>query len=682
MKLELMAPAGNPLSFLAALENHADSVYLGLKYFNARRPAKNFTIAELKKAVEFAHKKNVKVYLTLNIDIKSNEIKQVSQILLFCSQINIDAVIVKDFAIISLVNKYFQNINIHISTQCAISSNFGVKYSQEIGVQRVVLARELELSEIKEICDNSNIEIEIFTEGSMCFSVSGRCLMSSWVGGKSGNRGACTAPCRVLWNSNGEKFNFFSMKDLRLLFHLKELNKLGIASIKIEGRLKKAEWVAEIVRLYREMIDSIYNEDKSSKINIDRLLKFSAREVDTGHLFAHKNLIGENQEWQNYSNKEKINIIENPFIMDNEILFIFITDGVEIKIKIDDETAMIKEKLKTKSKKAKLVSFNRLITEINSENILNLKFIVKTQGEIANISSSALQKIKQNIIKQIQSLIKKQESLPELDKNISNFIQFNNLTKERKKLLGSLPNKAIINSQQILLLLSNNFAFDEIVVEIGLDIDIGKLNLLKEKYKVVLSLPKILYNKEAIRVFELVNKLQIDFTEMEANSFTGMQMLNELSVKKRAGIGLNILNHIAADYLYEDGYHSVYTSVEGDIKDYRFLSKTCKKGIDALVFGKLPLFVSRVDSNNFRESQIFKDKFGVNLECKKGLGVNYFISTKPFSLIGENIRGEEIFFDNLTIDLRFFKNPIKIYKSLLDNSQIDTGSFNFYRKLY
>lgn len=292
-KPEIMAPAGSMAAFQAALSAGADAVYLGLPYFNARRPAKNFSQDELKSAIAAAHLQNVKVFVTLNIDLKSAELPLLLRVLQLISDLKADAVIVKDWAVFYLVQKYYPALEIHLSTQLGLANSLAAVKSKELGAGRVVLARELELTELKQFTGEQMPEIEIFAQGSMCFSVSGKCLLSSWVGGRSANRGGCLAPCRVAYKKDGaeESEPCFSMKDLSVVKRLNELKDIPLAALKIEGRLKNPGWVFEMVKAYKQAL----NGEDVSEIE-GRLKRFSGRELTDGYLFTNQNLTaGQNQ---------------------------------------------------------------------------------------------------------------------------------------------------------------------------------------------------------------------------------------------------------------------------------------------------------------------------------------------------------------------------------------------------
>ncbi|MCL2485427.1 MAG: U32 family peptidase [Endomicrobia bacterium] len=250
-RIEILAPAGSKESFITAVEAGADAVYCGLKDFSARSKASNFTPAELNNYINYAHKKNVKVYVAFNTLIKQIELKDAVKQINFIEQANADAVIVQDLGVANIVKKYFPRLKLHASTQLAIHNSYGVLEAEKAGFKRVVLARELSLQEIKSISKNTNTELEIFCHGALCFGVSGLCLMSSFIGGASGNRGMCSQPCRRKWTVNKKDGFYISPKDLDLSNYAKDIAKSGIISLKIEGRMKNPQYVYKTVKAYK-----------------------------------------------------------------------------------------------------------------------------------------------------------------------------------------------------------------------------------------------------------------------------------------------------------------------------------------------------------------------------------------------------------------------------------------------
>ena len=262
--MELLAPAGTMENFMAALESGADAIYLGGKVFNARAHAANFGIDELREAVRLAHILDVSVYVTVNILIGDTELKDLEQYIKDLDSISVDAIIVQDLAVAEIAKRVAPNIHLHGSTQMTAATLDAVRFYESLGFTRVVLARELSLKEIQHICKHCKAEIEVFVHGALCVCYSGQCLMSSFIGGRSGNRGACAQPCRLpyeLLDSKGESVlpkheaYLLSPKDLNYSEHMNELVAAGVTSFKVEGRMKKVSYVRQVIGTYREILD-------------------------------------------------------------------------------------------------------------------------------------------------------------------------------------------------------------------------------------------------------------------------------------------------------------------------------------------------------------------------------------------------------------------------------------------
>lgn len=255
-KPELLAPAGSLEAFFAALDSGADAVYLGLKDFSARAKAKNFSLADLEKMLAYARSQRRRVYVTLNTLVKERELPQLVETLAALEAMAVDAVILQDLAVWRLARRHFPALELHASTQLTIHNVAGVRRLEQMGFTRVVLARELSLDEIAAIRRQSTIGLEHFVHGAHCFSLSGQCGFSSWLGGMSGNRGRCAQPCRRRYRHSGGDGYHFSPNDLSAIELLPELAAAGISSLKIEGRMKSAEYVASVVRAYRQVLDA------------------------------------------------------------------------------------------------------------------------------------------------------------------------------------------------------------------------------------------------------------------------------------------------------------------------------------------------------------------------------------------------------------------------------------------
>lgn len=255
---ELLAPAGNINIFKAVIEAGADAVYVGGSMFGARAYANNFDEEELLYAIDYAHLKGVKVYLTVNTLLKNDEIEKLYDYLLPFYERGLDAVLVQDLGALKLIHDRFPDIAIHTSTQMTVTGIDGVRFLKQFGVQRVVMAREVSLAEMKEIHEKCGMEIEAFVHGALCYSYSGQCLFSSMLGGRSGNRGRCAQPCRLPYCVGNKKDTYIlSLKDMCGIKDLQKLKESGVYSLKIEGRMKQAGYASGVVAYYRRYIDSM-----------------------------------------------------------------------------------------------------------------------------------------------------------------------------------------------------------------------------------------------------------------------------------------------------------------------------------------------------------------------------------------------------------------------------------------
>lgn len=302
-KVELLAPAGNLEKLKMAILYGADAVYLAGQEFGLRTASDNFTLEEMKTGVLFAHDRGRKVYLTMNIIPHNQDIKKAASFLEKAFETGIDAVIVSDPGMFSVVKKTIPELSIHISTQANITNIESVSFWHSIGASRVVLARELSLEEIEQIRDGvpNDMELEVFVHGAMCISYSGRCLLSNYLAGRDANKGDCAHPCRWKYYlteekrpgeyfpiSENERGTFiFNSKDLCMIRHIPELIKSGVSSLKVEGRVKSAFYVATVVKAYREAIDAYYYEKpyKFREEWFEEITKVSNRDFTTGFFF-------------------------------------------------------------------------------------------------------------------------------------------------------------------------------------------------------------------------------------------------------------------------------------------------------------------------------------------------------------------------------------------------------------
>ncbi|HSQ33471.1 MAG TPA: U32 family peptidase [Peptostreptococcaceae bacterium] len=300
-KIELLAPAGDLERLKIAIEYGADAVYIGGEFLGMRAAAKNFSKEDMAEGVKFAHERGKKVFVTVNVIPHNEDFKGIEEYLLGLEEVGVDAVIVSDPGVLSVVKEVIPNMEIHLSTQANNTNYLSAKFWYKQGVKRVVMARELSFEEIKEIRKNTpeDMDIEAFVHGAMCMSYSGRCLISNYMTGRDANRGACAQPCRWKYNlveetRPGEYFPvyedeqgtfFFNSKDLCMIEYIPELVECGITSFKIEGRMKTAYYVATVIRAYRAAIDAYYKDPENWKFDptwMEELKKGSHRNYTTG----------------------------------------------------------------------------------------------------------------------------------------------------------------------------------------------------------------------------------------------------------------------------------------------------------------------------------------------------------------------------------------------------------------
>ncbi|TYO99221.1 putative protease [Geothermobacter ehrlichii] len=286
---ELLAPAGSLEAFFAAVEAGADAVYAGLKAFSARAKAKNFSLRDIERMTGYLHAEGRRLYITLNTLVKEAELPELVDTLAALEEIGVDALILQDLAVWRLAKTHFPGLELHASTQMTIHNAAGVRMLERMGFTRAVLARELTLEQIRTIRRQTRLELEHFVHGALCFSFSGQCFFSSYLGGQSGNRGRCTQPCRRRYRHKGKEGYFFSPNDLSAIDLLPQLEQAGICSLKIEGRMKSAEYVHNVVRAYRMVLDTTGKRRQQALAEARELLRDSFGRTPTRGFLAGDN---------------------------------------------------------------------------------------------------------------------------------------------------------------------------------------------------------------------------------------------------------------------------------------------------------------------------------------------------------------------------------------------------------
>ncbi len=501
-KIELLAPAGNMTGLVAAIEAGADAVYIGGYAYSARSYAGNFSNEEIVEAINYAHLYGVKIYVAVNTIIYEDEIETFINYIDFLHTNNVDAIIIQDLGMLDLIRKTYPNLEIHASTQMHIHNLEGVKFAKKYGLKRVVLARETSIELIKEIKKEVDIDIEVFGHGALCVSYSGQCLMSSLIGGRSGNRGSCAGTCRLPYDlvsidENKQKIlnqnkYLLSMKDLNTLENIGSLIEAGVDSFKIEGRMKREEYIYLVVSIYRKTIDSYYKYGKVIISDSDKLelKKIYNREFTKGFLFNEDNskivnqyrpnhigikigvVLGQNNNFikiklsDNITQGDGIRIINKIADVGLQLNYIYkdkklvnsALKGDIISIKVDDKVNIGDEVLKTtdilqlKSIKDKLAKLNRKVLikgyiKIKQGEYISLvitdninKIEVKSKEKVECAKTSYL--TKEQVMKQVKKLGNTIYDFDFLDIDLENnsFISLKILNELRREAIDKLNN--------------------------------------------------------------------------------------------------------------------------------------------------------------------------------------------------------------------------------------------------
>jgi len=523
-KIELLAPAGSYEAFIAAVENGADAVYLGGSLFNARASATNFSDDELEKAIYYAHLRNVKVYITLNILINDDEISQAVDFAKRVYEMGADAFIVQDLGLAFVLRQVIPNINLHLSTQATVYNELAINAVDNLNFERIVLARELSLNQIEKICKVTDKEIEVFVHGAMCICYSGQCRFSSLIGERSGNRGKCAQPCRLpytlLKNDKIVSQSYsLSPKDMCGLEQLPRLIKMGVCSLKIEGRMKNPEYVAEVTRVYRKYIDEYYDKNQLSvteKDKQDLAQVFNRGNFTTGYFLKNEGpaLMARtrSKHWGTYLGEVTDYIPKRKLVkikLDNDL---DMNDGIEIlnkELSGNIVTYIAKEKTQIReAKKGQEVWIGDISGKIEkgqkvykiTSKILNEELKESFNGKFyKKIAIEARIQIKEN--EKIKLQIKENNNLVEVESDFVPVVAINKpIDKESiEKNLSKLGNTAFVLSKC------------EIELDENLLVPISVINDLRRK-----AIEKLEEIKTNVNVTKEYNKLNIKLPQKQA----------------------------------------------------------------------------------------------------------------------------------------------------------------------
>lgn len=680
-KVELLAPAGNIESFYGVINAGADAIYMGLGKYNARAMAKNFTMDEYLYCLDYAHLRGVKIYLTLNTLVTDDEIPSIMNMLLKLYERGLDGVLVQDIGLANVIHNTLPSLALHASTQMSVYSLEQVKFLEKLGFKRVVLARELTIDEIRNIIENTNIEIEIFVHGALCVSVSGQCLMSYAIGNRSANKGECAQPCRMkysLYNGKNEEIikdkYLLSKKDIFGLDIIKELIELNVSSLKIEGRNKIPEYGAYIVSMYRKYIDKYYdrqNVELSKNDEKNVLQMFNRNGKSNGYLkgvryrdsisdISPKNtgiylgdVIAQNGKIIKVKLADDVSLHDGIEIYSNgkviSTIVTYIKDEKNNKTNIDVEKGNIvcigdiKEKVKNGSKVFKTTS-SRLLESIKNNYLKNdirkrkIDIIVKIhKNENVEITTNIKDKEYRYVSEYIpENAINKELSFGDIkdvfSKTKENSIEIDKLTLDldnglflKRSTLNEIRRTFISKVEEQLYIRNDITGIDKEIEEFLKNYNINKIK--KEHSKKALSVCS--YNKNIDYSIKYNNFDRIDFTVKD-------YVKNEDEIFRKYGkytLGITISNF---DLKNESKY----------IEDN--LERLVKKGVKVIVFGSFKHINLVLD---------LKKKYNITLVADYTFNISNSYSASFF----ENFLG--IDFIVLSIDLEDKKQIEKLNKN-------------------
>ncbi len=575
-RVEILAPAGSHEALQAAVLCGADAVYLGTRELNARRSAENFRLENLKETVDFCHSRGVKVYLTLNTIISDDEIKTAQRIIECSYACGVDALILQDFAAVEIAKSTVPLMPLHASTQMSVQSLSGIETLKEAGFCRAVLPRELNRNEIEYLCRNSPIELELFVHGALCMCVSGQCCLSAMLGSRSGNRGACAQPCRLPFSADGSGSYDLSLKDLSLTDELKELSQAGIASFKIEGRMKRPEYVAAAVTACRQAvsgsIDAKLKENLRSvfsrtgftdgyyKDSLGREMFGTRRKEDVvsaAPILTELSRLYEKEEPRFYVNFEFSALLDKPVTLKAE------ANGFIVEIESDFITrSALNKPLDEAGVKEQLSKTGG--TQFYANNI----FCEIDSG--VNVPVSVLNKIRREALEKIAEKMTAQSQ-----KNICGF--------EFKKIPHKSENTKIIcrfkNEEQIP---ENTDGVSEIVLP---------MNAVKTRYDVSAELPRGIFGSDK-KIFEKLTVLkEKGVKNVWAGTLDGMTIGKKSGMNVTAGFGSNIFNSVSLSHYEKFGIIKALLSAEMTLNQAKNLGGNIHRGIFA--YGRVPLMLTR-----------------------------------------------------------------------------------------
>lgn len=682
---EILAPAGNPQCLEAAIAAGADAVYFGLRKLNARRGAANFPASGLSDLMTWIHGRGAKAYLTLNINLTQRELGLAARILALAEKCGVDGVLVCDPALLEM-RRFFPALPFHFSTQAGISSSAGVKAAKQLGISRTVLARELSRQEIAAAA-TPDMELEVFVQGALCFSCSGRCLMSSWVGGRSGNRGACASPCRVAWKNpaDGTPQRPLSMHDLCLAGHLAELSALGVASLKIEGRLKTADWVTRAVTLYRQALDNTLPPDELSD-QAGLLGAYTGRLLTSGYYDSDcSSLTGEAARPAAagpVASSGCQTVAQNPdearFAFsqaeDNAVICDFAWEEYHDTLRIPPQRI---------ANPRRATNLEEIQTEIQANVPRTIPLKITCPPEILKVRlprrwTSAIQSFLDECLRQARR-DEEDKIKVQLPGGLAELLAVRPPETSNRLRPDGVPDRIRLSETE-LPWLENNFAqlgHQQIILQI-VPGETTVPDWLADCGRLTIALPQVIYENQIPEIRKMLEAAASRAWTVEVNSWDTWQLASEAKVRMEAGPGLAVFNANAARFLLSLGCRCATVSCELDRRQLEELCATAGTPLNLTVFGRPALMQTRAMlPEGFRPQDApgFADNRDLQVITRQEGPLTVLRPLIPFDW--RKICNPDIRAAHLTIDLTASPDPAREFA----RPTADSVLFNYDRRL-
>ncbi len=607
--LELLAPAGSMESLRAAVQNGADAVYLGVGEFNARQSAKNFTLETLNEALKYCHIRGVQVHLTLNTLVADREMQQVRNLIRAAAQAGVDAFIVQDWGVVQLCRQIAPHVPIHGSTQMTVHSLAGVQMCAAMGMQRVVLSRELNRNEIQYICAASPIEIEIFGHGALCMCYSGQCYLSAMIGSRSGNRGRCAQPCRQSYGySRWENKYPLSLKDNCLVHYVGAIEEMGVTSLKLEGRMKRPEYVAAVTRVYRQAIDGApvtpeMMQTLSDAFNRQGFTNGYYLGKVTPRMFGIREDVPENQEFLQAA-RQSYESGEAPLV-DLKFRAVVTVDGSSLTASDPDgRMCMAQGPIPERAMNVALTG-QALAARIAKTGGTPYRCAeVRTQVDPGlMLSAAAINAMRRDVLNQMTALRARREEHPV--KRAKDIPYFKGPTG-----LPGLTVQVSVREQLTPRLLESETAMLYVPLHILAE-DAKMCQALANRGRCAAVLPRIVHDDELPRVIQRLNTVRsLGIRDVLVGNIGLMIPAKEAGMRLRGDFGLNIFNSASANVCRDLKLASATVSFEMTLPQIRDLSKAVN--MEMIIYGRLPLMIT--------EQCLIKNKTG-ECACQSGVPI-------------------------------------------------------------